>query len=72
MKIMVQIQATFFDDDNKLIRGGFITHVINLSNKKALDRLVEHFQGPALDGIPLSQDDCIVYDIDVDDKLLRY
>ena len=72
MKIMVQIQATFFDDDNRLELGGFSTHVINLSNKDALERLVEHFQGPALDDIPLSVDDCIVYEPEGVDKLLRY
>ena len=69
MKIMVQLAVTFFDDDNKRTKG-FITHVINLSNEEALERLVEHFQGPALDDIPLSQDDCIIYDPDVDDDLL--
>lgn len=70
MKIMVQIQATFFNDDNQQITGGFITHVINLSNEDALEKLVEHFQGPALDDIGLKQEDCIIYEPEVDDKLL--
>jgi len=70
MKILVQIQASFFNDDNKPIRGGFITHVINLSNEDALEKLVEHYQGPALDDIGLEVEDFIVYDPEVDDKLL--
>jgi hypothetical protein len=66
MKIRVDIEATFYDDDGKREIGGFTTHVINLTNKDALDRLVEHFQGDALDNFPLSISDCLPWDPEVD------
>jgi hypothetical protein len=68
VKILVQIEATIYKDGKET--GGFRTHVINLSNKEALDKLVEHYQGPALDDIGLQIHDFIVYDPEVDDKLL--
>ena len=64
MRITVYVHATFYDDIERETSGGFMTHVITLSNEDALERLVEHFQGPALD--ILSQDDCLVYDDEKD------
>ena len=67
MKIRVDLKVTFYDDVySQPMSGGFTTHVINLNNKAALERLVEHFQGPALDSFPLSLSDCLPYDIEVD------
>ena len=67
MKIVVELDVTFYDDVySQPMGGGFTTHIINLSNEDALERLVEHFQGPALDNIPLSPEDCIPYDIEKD------
>ena len=67
MKISVELKVTFYDDVcGHLICGGFTTHVINLNNEAALERLVEHFQGPALDNFPLSLSDIIPYDIEKD------
>jgi len=63
MKIVVELSATFYDDIySQPMPGGFRTHIINLSNEDALERLVEHFQGPALDNFPLSLDDVLPYD----------
>jgi len=67
MKIRVDLTITFYDDVySQPMSGGFTTHVINLSNEDALERLVEYFQGDGLNAIPLSQDDCIPYDIETD------
>ena len=67
MKIRVDLQVTFYDDVySQPMTGGFTTHIINLSNEDALERLVEYFQGDGLDAIALSQEDCIPYDIEKD------
>ena len=66
MRIPVYISATFFDDDGQPITGGFRTHVITLSNEDALERLVEHFGSEALYTLQLTQDDCLVYDNEID------
>jgi len=67
MKIRVDLQVTFYDDVySQPMEGGFTTHVINLSNEDALERLVEYYQGDGLDAISLTQDDCIPYDIEKD------
>ena len=67
MKIVVELQVTYNDDVySQPMSGGFTTHVINLNNEAALERLVEHFQGPALDNFPLSLSDIIPYDIEID------
>jgi len=67
MKIVVELYVTFYDDVySQPMPGGFRTHIINLNNEKALERLVEHFQGPALDNFPLSLSDIIPYDIEKD------
>ena len=67
MKIRVDLQVTFYDDVySQPIPGGFTTHIINLTNEDALERLVEYFRGPALDNVPLTKSDCIPYDIEID------
>ena len=68
MKIRVDLKVTFYDDiySQPPMIGGYTTHVINLNNTAALDRLVEHLQGPALDNFPLSLSDIIPFDIEKD------
>ena len=66
MRIPVYIAVSMRDDEGQELDGGFMTHVITLSNEDALERLIEHFQGPALDNIPLAIDDCLVYDDEKD------
>ena len=66
MRITVYISATMMEDDGSPLTGGFQTHVITLSNEGALERLVEHFQGSALDDASLTADDCLVYDDEID------
>ncbi len=65
MRITIYIDATFYDDDHKQTHG-FRTHVITLSNKEAVDKLVEHFQAGALDDAGLTKSDCLVYDPELD------
>ena len=65
MRITVYISATLLDDAGQW-RGGRRAHIITLSNEDALDRLIEHFQGKALDNVPLAIDDCLVYDDKID------
>ena len=64
MRIPVYIAVSFAGNEGQELAGGFMTHVITLSNEDALERLIEHFQGQALD--ILSQDDCLVYDDEKD------
>ena len=66
MRIPVYIAVSMHDDEGQQLDGGFMTHVITLSNEVALERLIEHFQGQALDNIPLLADDCLVYDDELD------
>ena len=69
MKIVVELQVTYYDDVySQPMSGGFTTHIINLSNEDALERLVEYFQDGALDAdeINLSVKDCVPYDIEID------
>ena len=64
MRIPVYIAVSYTDDEGQELDGGFMTHVITLSNEDALERLIEHFQGKALD--ILSPDDCLLYDDEKD------
>jgi len=47
MRITIYADVTFLHDDGH--SQGFRTHIITLSNKEAVDKLIEHFQAGALD-----------------------
>ena len=67
MKICVDLKVTFYDDVySQPMSGGFTTHIINLANEDALERLIEYYKGDGLDAISLTQEDCIPYDIEKD------
>ena len=64
MRITIYADVTFLHDDGH--SQGFRTHIITLSNKEAVDKLIEHFQAGALDNAGLSLSDFLVYDPELD------
>lgn len=67
MRITIYADVTFLDPEfPDLLKSSYRTHIITLSNKEAVDKLIEHFQAGALDSAGLGLDDFLVYDPEID------
>ena len=61
MIIRVYLDVDFLNDEDYRVKG-YKTHVINLTNEAALERLQEHIQCETLDMCDLKPSDCAQYD----------